>query len=173
MSVIYFGWGLFKNKGWGLGVNPLTKKAAADSCLTPYSGLTSARSMYPYMVRALSHLNSIHQSRPDLLLYNVWALEYRPSKMRNTLPCQQSDREKMKYCVCVCVYVWVCVCVYSRDIPQPAVIILTQCGLYFLQAEHAACFIQACYRKPRVNDHAIHGSQLTFFDSASKATLPL
>lgn len=59
------------------------------------------------------------------------------------------------------------------DIPQPTVIILARCGLYFYQAENAACFIQARYRKPRVNDHAIHGNQLSFLDSTSKATLTL
>lgn len=43
----------------------------------------------------------------------------------------------------------------------------------FYQPVNGACFMEARHRKTRVNDHAIHGSQLTFFDSTSKATLTL
>lgn len=72
--------------------------------------------------------------------------------------------------LCECVLL----CVHVLDIPQPAVIILALCRLFFFyQAVIAACFIQACYRKPQVNDHAIHGNQLTLLDSTSKAALTL
>lgn len=42
-------------------------------------------------------------------------------------------------------------------------------AVFFYQAVNVTCFMQACYRKHGVNDHTIHGNQLTFLDATSKS----
>lgn len=68
----------------------------------------------------------------------------------------------------------VCVCVKAHEIfPSPQSLSWHSMDCIFYQPVNGASFMEARHRKTRVNDHAIHGSQLTFFDSTSKATLTL
>lgn len=67
----------------------------------------------------------------------------------------------------------VCVSKLMRYSPAHSHYPDTAWTVFFYQPVNGACFMEARHRKTRVNDHAIHGSQLTFFDSTSKATLTL